>query len=213
MISEDTVFDTWKTSVKKIRQEGKIFTDTEGRGCVELQNVVIKLTEEMDDIEAPLNYMNEKQDFFYPSKQELVSSIFKKNINPFYGYTYGNRIFNFGNKMDQVEDFLIPLLEDDKNTRRGIISFYNPLTDSKPLNKDMPGIIYMQVRVIDEKVCLNVSIRSNDLFFGWPANLFQLRVFQDYIGDKLGFDSGSLYTISNSAHVFKEDYKYMEGLV
>ncbi|PIZ54003.1 hypothetical protein COY26_00300, partial [Candidatus Woesearchaeota archaeon CG_4_10_14_0_2_um_filter_33_10] len=62
-------------------------------------------------------------------------------------------------------------------------------------------------KIRKQKLNATMVVRSNDLFFGWPANLYQLFVLQDYIGKKLGCKTGSLTTFSNSAHIFKDQFE------
>lgn len=213
MIEEDSAFLAWKKSLQYVKNNGSKFVDTDKRNCIEAQNLKIKICDVKKDIEKPLNYMRGFKDWFYPSKQELVSTMFGKEKTPFYGYTYGKRMFNFAKELDQINDFIIPLLQQNKNSRRAIIGFFNPVVDSKPSSKDVPGLIYIQVRILENRVCLNISIRSNDLFFGWPSNLFQLFTLQKYLSEKLGYQTGSLTTISNSAHIFEEHLVYMSDLL
>lgn len=212
-ITTENAYEAWKESLKNIRSNGNKYVDTDKRGCVELQNLVIEITRPDANIEKPLDYLRGFNDWVYPSKQELVSTMFSREKTPFYGYTYGKRMFNFAKQFDQINNYIIPLLTQDKNSRRGIIAFFDPLVDSKPNNKNVPGLLYIQVRILKNKVCLNITIRSNDIFFGWPSNLFQLWTLQKYLADRLGYQIGSLTTISNSAHVFEEQYKYMDDLL
>lgn len=213
MIEDNNAFDAWKKSLKYVKENGKSFVDTDKRNCIEVQNLKIKISNINKNIEKPLNYMMGFKDWFYPSKQELVSTMFGKEKTPFYGYTYGKRMFNYAKELDQINDFIIPLLQENKNSRRAIISFFNPVVDSKPSSKDVPGLIYIQVRILEDKVCLNISIRSNDLFFGWPSNVFQLYTLQKYLSEKLRYETGSITTISNSAHIFEEHLVYMSDLL
>ena len=57
------------------------------------------------------------------------------------------------------------------------------------------------------------TIRSNDLFFGWPANLYQIYCLQKLVADELNVETGDIVTISNSAHFFKEDLEFIENLL
>ena len=79
--------------------------------------------------------------------------------------------------------------------------------------EDVPAMIMMNFNIINDLVCVTSLVRSNDLFFGWPANIYQSHVLQDYISKKLGLKNGSLTTISISAHIFEDQFEYIKKLV
>ena len=60
---------------------------------------------------------------------------------------------------------------------------------------------------------MNCHIRSNDLFFGWPANIYQIYMLQKFIAEKLKVERGNISTVSNSAHVFKEDLEEINKII
>jgi thymidylate synthase len=203
----DDVVELWKNALSLVVKQGKEFKDSEDREYVEENNLVLTLTdtENSTKIGEPIDMMIEKKKWVYPSKDELSSIMFKEYQAPTYDYTYGGRIFSFDDKLDQINNFIIPLLKSDPSSRRAIVVVYNPLEDSSLSNKNSPGIIYMQFRIKDNKLHLNCHIRSNDLFFGWPANIYQIHTLQRFVSEKLKVGRGNISTVSNSAHVFKDD--------
>jgi len=206
-ITNNNAYDLWKEAIHNIKIRGKNFIDNDNRTCVELFNLVLNLKDvDTCEILEPISIMIGSKKWVYPSKEELSSIMFKEFQAPIYDYTYGGRIFCYSGSLDQINSFVIPLLKKDPNSRRAILVFYDPIEDSKPLNKNNPGIIYLQFRVIDELLNMTCHIRSNDLFFGWPANLYQVFCLMDYVAKKLDLKKGTITTISNSAHIFVEDF-------
>ncbi len=209
----NNVVELWKNALSLVVRQGEEFKDNDNRTCIEENNLVLTLTDTSKDISAPIEIMIEKKKWVYPSKDELSNIMFKEYEAPTYDYTYGGRIFSFGGKMDQINNFVIPLLKSDPSTRRAIVVVYDPPEDSLLSNKNSPGIIYIQFRIKKDKLNLNCHIRSNDLFFGWPANIYQIYTLQKYMADKLKIERGSISTVSNSAHVFKDDLEEINKLI
>ncbi len=206
--------DLWKKAIKYIRKEGQKFLDNDGRVCVEVNNLIIKIKNaENTDIDAPIDIISSKKKWIYPSKDELAGIMFKSFQNPAYDYTYGGRIFDFNEEVDQLNEFILPLLSKDPYSRRAILVFYDPSRDSLVDNKNTPGIIYVQFRVVSGRLTVSCHIRSNDLFFGWPANVYQIYCLQGYVAEKLKLLKGDIYTISNSAHVFEDDFEYIDEVI
>jgi thymidylate synthase (methanogen type) len=204
LINSDAI-ELWKQALHVIINQGEEFKDNDERFCIEISNLTLTLTDSSPKVGEPIDIMMERKKWVYPSKEELSGIMFKEYQAPAYDYTYGGRIFSFGEELDQVNNFIIPLLKSDPTSRRAIVVLYDPIEDSKITNKNTPGIIYIQFRIHDNKLHLNCHIRSNDLFFGWPANIYQIYCLQKFIAEKLHVEKGSISTLSNSAHVFRED--------
>lgn len=211
----NNIVELWKNALSLVVRQGKDFKDSEGRSYLEENNLVLTLTDTNDTqkMSEPIEIMMARKKWVYPSKDELSSIMFKEYQAPTYDYTYGGRIFSFDDKLDQINNFIIPLLKSDPLSRRAIVVLYNPLDDSNLSNKNSPGIIYLQFRINAEKLNLNCHIRSNDLFFGWPANIYQIYTLQKFVAEKLRINKGSIATISNSAHVFSEDLDEVNRLL
>jgi thymidylate synthase (methanogen type) len=212
LINVDAV-ELWKQALHVIVNQGEEFKDNDGRICIEINNLVLTLTHNSPNVGEPVELMMERKKWVYPAKDELSSIMFKEYQAPAYDYTYGGRIFSFAEELDQINNFIIPLLKADPSSRRAIVVLYDPVEDSKVTNKNTPGIIYIQFRVKDNKLNLNCHIRSNDLFFGWPANIYQIYALQKFIAEKLHLEKGDLSTVSNSAHVFKDDLEDIKKII
>ena len=213
-ITNTNAKELWKSAIDHIKENGEDFKDNDNRTCRETHNLILNLKDvDKSKIEEPINTMIHSKKWIYPSKEELSSIMFKEYQAPIYEYTYGGRIFGYSEGFDQINSFIIPLLKKDPHTRRAIIVFYNPTEDSKPENKNTPGIIYVQFRIRNEKLSMNSHIRSNDLFFGWPANIYQLHCLMNYVSKKLEIENGDITTYSNSAHIFKEDLQEINEII
>jgi len=203
-IARDTTMEAWKAALNKIKEHGKSILDTEGRISNELLNLSITINSPDEDFTKPIEIMRGFKSWSYPEQEELEDVFFKKEASSSYYYTYGARIFNYTSSKDQIEEYIIPLLAKQPNSRRAIVVLYQPVIDSKLEVKENPCLISIFFRIIDQKLTVSAMLRSNDIFVGWPANIYQLCLLQKYVAERLGIECGSITTISHSAHTFKE---------
>jgi thymidylate synthase len=202
-ITAKTSLEAWKKSLRYIIESGKDFTDKDGRICREAFNLTVNITDFGSEVETPIDIM-QNFDWVYPSKEELASIILNKEELAGYEFSYGPRLFNYIHSKDQINDFIIPLLKNDPFTRRAVISLFNPLADSNMLSKNIPSLMLIYFKIQDGKLNISVCIRSNDIFIGWPGNIYQLLILQKFVAEKLGLGPGIFTTISFSAHIFME---------
>lgn len=196
----------WAKTLQYILEKGEEYTDNDNRTCKEVLNLTLTLENITEsDVEALINTMVSSKDWLYPSKEELTSIIFKKEAAPAYEYTYGGRIFNYNEKLNQINEFVIPLLQNDPQSRRAVVTVYNPAEDSNSDNRNIPAMMYIHFRIKNQKLHLTTMIRSNEVLFGWPANIFQISKLHEHVAQKLGVVQGDITIISNSAHLFMED--------
>jgi len=213
IIEQDALL-LWKKALSVIREKGVDYKDNDGRTCRELLNLVMVLKKpSLESVEEPINIITNTRNWIYPTKEELSNIMFKEYQAPIYDYTYGGRIFNFSGQINQLNSFIIPLLKEDSASRRAIMVLYNPLIDSDISNRNTPGIIYIHFRIKDKKLNMTCAIRSNDIFFGWPANLFQIFNLHKLVANELNVEMGEIVTISNSAHFFLENTEFLKKII
>jgi len=212
-IIKKNALDAWKESLREIIQKGKDFKDREDRVCREILNMAITVEIPEQSINLPINFMKNIDKWVYPSKEELESIMLDKNTSNLYKYTYGPRIFNFQSQKNQVEEFIIPLLKKDQDSRRALIVLYDPLNDSRIENKDIPSLALIYFKIKNKKLNITCFIRSNDMFIGWPANVYQIFTLQKLVAESLSVKTGSITTFSASAHVFEEHFEDVQELI
>jgi len=207
-----TTVEAWKKALHYILDEGSDFTDHDNRICRETLNLTTTIEHPEKDFETPIELM-QAFDLVYPSKEELSTIMLNKDISTIYEYSYGPRIFNFLNQKDQINDFIIPLLKKDPRTRRGIVCLFNPVKDMDLNSKNVPSLLFLYFKIKDNKLHLTCYIRSNDFFIGWPGNIYQIYVLQKYVAERVNIETGSLATISSSAHIFHEHIEMIEKII
>jgi thymidylate synthase len=212
-IIKETVMEVWKAALSHILEEGTDFKDRENRMCREVLNLTLTITNPKNRIDAPMEVMNRSEKWVYPSKEEISGIMLQNKTSTIYEYTYGPRIFNFQNQKNQIADFVIPLLKKDPTSRRAVVILYEPVKDSKIENKNIPSLILIYFKIKEHRLYSTCFIRSNDLFVGWPANIFQINTLQEYLAEKLQLDIGELTTFSASAHIFEEHFDDIKEII
>lgn len=212
-IKSETTISAWKSSLKYILESGKDFTDENNRVCREILNLVIKVENPEKDITGAVEILNSFKKWVYPPIDEIAEVIMSRKLSPTYSFSYGPRLFNFDNTINQIDDFLIPLLKKNNFSRRGIVTLWHPTEDSKSYKREIPALISIDFKMRNKKLNVTAIVRSNDLFFGWPANIYQIFVLQEYVAKELDCKTGSLTTFSNSAHIFKDQFEDIQKVI
>lgn len=117
---------------------------------------------------------------------------------------YGTRLRNW-NGIDQFKE-IVNLLNSDKNSRRAVISLFDPdrdFTDSL----DIPCNNWLHFIIRENKLCLNVAIRSCDIIWGFTGiNSFEWSVLQDMMAYWTGMDIGHISFFISSFHLYERHY-------
>jgi thymidylate synthase len=213
MIVKEIVFDAWKEALNLVLMEGKEFRDENSRICREVFNLIIRVERPDLNIDQPIRTLNRFREWTYPSLEEIASVMLSTKLALDYSYSYGPRMFNFQSKINQINDFIIPLLKQNPTSRRAIITLFDPVEDSNIMKRDIPSLISIDFKLRDNKLNMTSVIRSNDMFFGWPANVYQMYVLQDYVRKKLGCNVGFIDTFSTSAHIFRDQFEYIKQIL
>lgn len=117
---------------------------------------------------------------------------------------YGYRLrYSFG--FDQLTT-IRELFAKDIDTRRAVLSIWNPVLDLGTNSKDIPcnDLIFLKVR--DNKLHITVCCRSNDVIWGtYGANVVQFSMLQEVMAAMIGVEIGSYTQISDSFHVYPDN--------
>jgi len=122
------------------------------------------------------------------------------NLGPVYGHQMRN--FNDQN-IDQMQ-MLIKQLINNPDSRRHIISLWNPAQiDQMRLP---PCYLYFQFFVEHDKLNMFVVQRSGDLFLGIPYDIALFTKILLYVSDKVGLKANLLEVQIVDAHVYDNQY-------
>ena len=124
---------------------------------------------------------------------------------------YGQRIFRYSeHEVNQFEN-VIELLKNDKNSRQGTIVLFDPNKDFKE-TKDKPCTNLMRFSIRNDKLNLLVLMRSNDIMFGYPYDVFNFTVLQKIMANRLGIEVGIYTHVVDSLHLYVEQMDWCEDI-
>ncbi|MHA1471504.1 MAG: thymidylate synthase [Promethearchaeota archaeon] len=107
-------------------------------------------------------------------------------------------VINFP-KIDQIE-YIIKKLKEKPYSRRAQAITWRPLVD--PFHIDPPCLQRIYMRVKDDKLIMQTTWRSRDLFRAWEANVNGMIRIQKYVADQLELEMGHYLDFSNSLHIY-----------
>jgi thymidylate synthase len=131
---------------------------------------------------------------------------------PGMAYNYGDRMRNMDG-INQIEE-IKKLLQSRPDSKKMIASLYNVKVDWAAANTgDTPCITQIIGGIQDKKFFMTVHVRSQDMFHGWPRNMFAARKLQKEIADAGGYPLGKLAMITHSAHMYADDWATAQELL
>ena len=113
-------------------------------------------------------------------------------VNSNYGYQW--------ERNDQLNK-VIKLLSDNPNTRQATISIY----DGKEINKyelDTPCTYAIQFTILDNKLNMCVTMRSNDLWYGFCNDQYCFSKLQKLVADETGWPVGTYFHFAHNLHLY-----------
>lgn len=111
-----------------------------------------------------------------------------------------------GDVIDQLA-WVVDLLKADRSSRRAVVAIYDPSTDSRD-GKDIPCNNWLHFLSRDGYLHLHVTIRSNDLMWGWSGiNAFEWSAIQEIVAGLLGVMVGELHFSISSLHLYDRHWK------
>ena len=114
---------------------------------------------------------------------------------------YGHRIFEeFG--FDQFK-YVEQALTANPFSRQAVIHIKDAVDYHRNPTKDVPCTIALQYFIREGKLHATTYMRSNDLWTGFPYDVFCFTCFQILLAFKLGVDIGTYTHVAGSLHLYK----------
>ena len=117
--------------------------------------------------------------------------------------TDGNVMSNYGwqwNRENQI-DYVVGKLREQPDTRHAAISIYDAKEHSK-YRKDTPCTYAVQFSIVDNKLCMSVYMRSNDLWYGFCNDQYQFASLQQMVAERLSIKTGWYYHSAHNLHLY-----------
>lgn len=121
-----------------------------------------------------------------------------KVVNSNYGWCIKEK-FGF----DQWE-YVRELLKEDNNTRQAVIHIKDA---DNSYSKDVNCTVYLNFLIREGKLHMLTHMRSNDIWLGFPYDIFQFTNMQILMSMELGIPIGKYTHIVDSLHLYKRDSK------
>ncbi len=128
------------------------------------------------------------------------------------GSCYGYKIFNAHNGESQWKK-LIQLFKEDIQTRRGVLDFYAGENTLELALKDVPCTCTIQFLVRKNKLDATVYMRSNDLIWGLPNDVFFFTFLQEMLATELGVEMGVYNHIAGSLHLYERHFTMADKIL
>ena len=115
-------------------------------------------------------------------------------VNSNYGYQWQRE-----NQLDNV----IEMLKDNPNTRQATISIYDgKQIESGVYKYDTPCTYAVQFTIVDDKLNMCVTMRSNDLWYGFCNDQYCFSRLQLMIADRLEIRLGTYFHFAHNLHLY-----------
>lgn len=209
-IKGKTVEDVWIKLLYLIRTNGRLTNSQYGQRQ-ELFNLSVTITEQPN-----LNCFTVKEwmPISYDCLKEYIPSFCYNKHSEETEYTYSNRIRNLEG-IDQLERVVEKIVE-NKNSTQLYISLWDTYKDS--YNSNPPCLVSIWVRLLDSKLLLEGTFRSQDMFTAYIANVVGLREIQRLLIEKIKkrgieVEEGVLITNSKSAHLYESAFKEADKII
>ncbi len=205
-IKSRTGYEAWIKALRFVLNNGNDFIDDDKRVCREVRDLLLIIEKPGVIPTKCIDTLRSFQKWYYPSHEEIVKVVFETKTLPGYTYNYGPRLFSFAGIVNQIDDYVIKLLTKKRSSRRAVAVMWNPKEDTDIYSKEVPSTLILSFMIRDGKLYCTTFIRSNDLLFGYPVDLYQVFSLQDYVARKLNTKIGTIAFFSFSAHIFKDQF-------
>ena len=115
-------------------------------------------------------------------------------VNSNYGYQWER-----GYQLDRV----VAMLKENPDTRQACVSIY----DGKEMNKyhyDTPCTYAVQFTIVNNRLDMCVTMRSNDLWYGFCNDQYQFSRLQEMVSKRLKIDTGVYYHFAHNMHLYND---------
>jgi thymidylate synthase len=115
-------------------------------------------------------------------------------VNSNYGYQWER-----GYQLDKV----VAMLKDYPDTRQATISIY----DGKEINKyrnDTPCTYAVQFTILNNKLNMCVTMRSNDLWYGFCNDQYCFSQLMQMVSERTGYELGEYFHFAHNLHLYND---------
>ena len=120
------------------------------------------------------------------------------NVNSNYGWQWKRG----QNHISQLE-YIIDLLKNKPDTRQACISIYDG-KEHPDYKTDTPCTYAVQFTILHDRLNMCVTMRSNDLWYGFCNDQYCFSKLQKMISDELNIELGTYYHFAHNMHLYND---------
>jgi len=117
-------------------------------------------------------------------------------VNSNYGYQWQRG----QNHVSQL-DYIVSLLKDNPDTRQACISIYDG-KEHPDYKTDTPCTYAIQFTIVNNRLDMCVTMRSNDLWYGFCNDQYQFSKLQEMVSKRLEIETGVYYHFAHNMHLY-----------
>lgn len=209
----NTVTEAWEHWYEKLASMNLTDSSRDGEVCGEILDAITVIEDPTRNFvlsekrNLPIRYAIGEL-LWYNSRVPTVkaiapfSSVWKRMsddgvfVNSNYGYVIHDK-YGF----DQYE-YCKELLKRDPNTRQAVIHIKTPRNTIEEPTKDLNCTVCLQLFIRDNKLHMTVYMRSNDIWTGFPYDVFNFTCIQIRMAMELGVEIGTYTHHAASLHLY-----------
>jgi len=116
------------------------------------------------------------------------------NVNSNYGWQW--------RRNDQI-DYVVNLLRNEPETRQATISIYDG-KEHDTFAFDTPCTYAVQFTIVNNKLDMCVTMRSNDLWYGFCNDQYCFSKMQEMVSNELNIEPGVYYHFAHNMHLYND---------
>jgi thymidylate synthase (methanogen type) len=114
-------------------------------------------------------------------------------------------------KLDQVQE-VINIFKKDPTRRTAVMHTWVPLRDlakftPERIDTSSPCLVLMHPQIVEDKLHMNVVMKTNDLYNAWSGNAFAFSALQEHIAKEIGIGVGHYNHFSVAMQVYEDMYE------
>lgn len=126
---------------------------------------------------------------------------------------YGHKIFKKENNGSSQWTKLIELLKKDKFSRRAVLDIFESDSGNDYFAKDVACVNTVQFLIRNNKLDAIVSMRSNDMIWGLPYDIYLFTMLQELLSVELGVELGMYYHNVGSMHIYDRHFNLAHDML
>ena len=212
------VNNTWVDTLRHLVKDGKL-TEPRGMRCRELMGwqTVVDMNMPVMSIDArKLSYKFMAAEAAWILSGDNRVSTIRKNAPKIVEYSDDGLTFHgaYGPKVIERIPYISRALAQDRDTRQAVINIWRERPEK---TFDVPCTVSLQFMIRDNRLHCFDTMRSSDIWLGWPYDVFNMSMISRYILlylkniDSTAVDHdielGNLYLTAGSMHLYEENVK------